>query len=157
MLPDDLLTPEQIRIDDAAASKKKALESIAGLFAASVNMPNAETIFKKLLEREQLGSTGMNHGIALPHARMKGISKPQGALVRLRQGVDFDALDDQPVDLLFGLLVPENATEEHLSLLASLARLFSDQQLCNQLRQAKTTQEIMELLYPQPLADAAAR
>ncbi len=154
MLPEDLLQQDQIRVDDAAASKKKALEGIAELLAASVGMPNADTIYEKLLERERLGSTGMSHGIALPHARMKGLSHPRGAFIRLHQGVDYDALDDQPVDLLFGLLVPEQATEEHLKLLASLAQMFNKPDLRSAIREASSPQQVYELFYP--AADAAA-
>ncbi|WP_456408118.1 PTS sugar transporter subunit IIA [Thiolapillus sp.] len=156
MLPEDLLHLDQIGLSSSAASKKRALEAIAALLAAGTNTPSTEAIYEKLLERERLGSTGMNHGIALPHARIKGINKPTGAFLQLAEGIDFDALDSKPVDLIFGLLVPEQATEAHLELLASLARLFNKPQLCAQVRQATSAEQILHLLNPPPLADAAS-
>ena len=88
-----------------------------------------------LLTRERLGSTGIGHGIAIPHARIGGIDKPIGALLRLEQGIDFDAQDDQQVDLLCALLVPEEATDEHLKTLSHLAKLFNQSEVQSQLRQ----------------------
>ncbi|WP_456415648.1 PTS sugar transporter subunit IIA [Thiolapillus sp.] len=156
MLPEDLLQPDQIKLSNTTSSKKRALETVAELLAAGTNTPSAEAIYEKLLDRERLGSTGMNHGIALPHARIKGISKPTGAFLHLATGVDFDSLDGEPVDLVFGLLVPEQATEAHLELLAELARLFSNPQLCAQIRRATSEEQVLQLLNPPPLADAAS-
>ncbi len=156
MLPEDLLQPDQISLQDDAASKKRALEHLSELLAAGTNTPAAEAIYEKLLERERLGSTGMSDGIALPHARIKGISKPVGAFVHLEQGIDFDAMDGRPVDILFGLLVPEQATDVHLELLASLASLFSKPQVCAQVRQADSPEQVIRILNPPPLADAAS-
>jgi len=148
MLPDNLLHEHQIELHDPAASKKKALEHLAGLLTLEGRPPAAEQIYEKLLERERLGSTGMSHGIALPHARVKGLRNPRGALLRLSEPIDFDALDGQPVDLLFGLLVPEQATDEHLGLLAELARLFGDADLCRRVRDAQSPLEVLRLLIP---------
>lgn len=156
MLPEGLLRVGQISLSDPATSKKRVLESLARLLAGDSNIPSIEQIYEKLLERERLGSTGMSHGIALPHARMKGVRQPRGAFIRLAKALDFDALDGDPVDMVFGLLVPEDATDEHLALLAQLARLFSDPQLCLRVRQAGDSNEIMHLLNPPPLADAAS-
>ncbi len=136
MIPDDFLTLDRIRLDNGAGSKKRVLEEVAGLLAAAVPGLSPEQVFDKLLERERLGSTGLGQGIALPHARMKGVSESRGALLRLAKGVEFDAIDGQPVDLVVGLLVPEQATDEHLQLLASLASRFSDPAQCERLRQA---------------------
>jgi len=96
------------------------------------------------LERERLGSTGLGHGIALPHARMAHVQRAVGAFIRLREGVGFDAIDDRPVDLAFALLVPQEATEEHLQLLARLATLFNDERFCDQLRQAQNAGQLLE-------------
>ncbi|HDK37774.1 MAG TPA: PTS sugar transporter subunit IIA [Thiolapillus brandeum] len=156
MLPEDLLQLDQISLSNNATSKKRALEVVAELLAAGTNTPSAEAIYEKLLDRERLGSTGMSHGIALPHARIKGINKPTGAFLRLSKGIDFDSLDNKPVDLVFGLLVPEQATEVHLELLAELARLFNKPQLCAQIRQATSDEQVLHLLNPHPLAHAAS-
>jgi len=156
MLPDSLLEEDRISLGDPLTSKKKVLERLAALLTREGRPPGSEQIYEKLLERERLGSTGMSHGIAIPHARIKGLRQPRSAFLRLDQPIDFDALDGQPVDLVFGLLVPEQATDEHLALLAELARLFADSQLCSQVRAARNAAEVRQLLNPTPLPDAAS-
>ena len=146
MLPPGFLQPQQISLSHCAASKKKALEAASELLASGVSMLTPEAIYEKLLERERLGSTGLTHGIALPHARMMGLTQPTGALLRLQQGIDFDALDDLPVNLIFALLVPESSTQEHLDLLAKLAGMFRNSSLCEQIRQAEEVDQILSLL-----------
>lgn len=146
MLPQGFLQPRQISLSHPAASKKKALEAVSELLASGGGMLTADLIYEQILERERLGSTGLTHGIALPHARMKGLSQAKGAFLRLHRGVDFDALDDQPVDLIFALLVPESSTQEHLDLLAKLAGMFNDASLCEQIRQAAEVERILNLL-----------
>jgi PTS system nitrogen regulatory IIA component len=89
-----------------------------------------------LAGREKLGSTGLGHGVAIPHGRLPGINSSIGALVRLRHPVDYDTHDGQPVDLIFGLLVPQNATGEHLQHLAAVAEKFSDDEFCARARAA---------------------
>ena len=105
-----------------------------------------ESIYEQLLERERLGSTGLTHGVALTHARMKGLTQPIGAFLSLQQGVDYEALDEQPVDLIFALLVPASSTQEHLDLLAELAGMFRDSDLCEQIRQAGETAQVLYLI-----------
>ncbi len=156
MLPDELLKESRISLDDSVASKKKALERLAELLAEAGKPPAAAQIYEKLLERERLGSTGMSHGVAIPHARIAGLKQPRGAFLRLEHGVDFDALDGKPVDLLLGLLVPEEATDEHLALLAELASLFSGHRFSSGIRAAPGSEEVMHLFYPQALPDAAS-
>lgn len=145
MLPEGILALSNISVADPASSKKRVLEQAARLLAANAEEPNAEQIFERLLERERLGSTGLAGGVALPHARMPGITDSRGAFLRLEQAVEFDALDGNPVDLVFALLVPDDATEEHLQLLAALAGMFSDQGLRDQLREADA-EEAMAIL-----------
>jgi PTS system nitrogen regulatory IIA component len=122
------------------------LEVLAELLATDDPTLNQETVFEHLLERERLGSTGLGHGIALPHARMKDVTEAVGAFAQLRQGVSFDAIDDEPVDLAFALLVPESANEMHLQLLSQLASMFSDPQLRQDLRNGSSAEKILELL-----------
>ena len=107
---------------------------------------NANEIFDSLLSRERLGSTGVGYGVAIPHARYEGATDAIGAFMRLDQPVDFDAMDREPVDLVFGLLVPEDCTDEHIQILAQLAELFSDPQLRTALRTASGTDEVMNLI-----------
>ena len=111
MFPANFLASERIVCNSQAASKKRILEEIGSLLSSSVPGLIPEKVFDKLLERERLGSTGLGQGIALPHARMPGVDRAYGALIHLQSGVDFDAIDRNPVDLVFGLMVPEEATQ----------------------------------------------
>lgn len=146
MIPPDLIVEARIRARVEVASKKRLLESLAELLApAGTQRPPAQ-ICDLLNERERLGSTGLGEGIALPHARVAGIEDAVGAFVQLSQAVSFDAPDDRPVDLAFGLLVPEDANEAHLSLLAGLAERFSDPQLRKALRGTDKPAQLLALL-----------
>lgn len=136
MLPEGLLRQTSISVADEASSKKRVLEQAARLLSRGETEPGAEQIFERLLERERLGSTGMAGGVALPHARIAGVHHCRGAFLHLQTAVEFDALDGQPVDLVFALLVPEEANEEHLQLLASLAGMFNEDAFRQQLREA---------------------
>lgn len=142
MLPDGILETGSISIADTASSKKRILEQAARLLAGSAEEPDAEQIFERLLERERLGSTGLAGGVALPHARMPGLEESRGAFLQLAKAVEFDALDGDPVDLVFALLVPEHANEEHLQLLARLAAMFNEEELRVRLRKAGTDEAL---------------
>ena len=144
MFPPDFINAERIGCRLNIASKKRVLQYLGELLAASSPELAPESVFDRLLERERLGSTGLGHGIALPHARMPEVKEAMGAFLQLQTGVDFDAIDDQPVDLAFGLLVPQEATEEHLQLLAKLASMFSNGELCEKLRRSDSAQELLE-------------
>lgn len=139
-----ILNPQAVMLDDDSPSKKRLLERAAELLAAG-DQTFAESIFERLLERERLGSTGLAGGVALPHARMPGVSEASGAFIRLGDAIEFDALDGQPVDLVFALMVPEEATEEHLQLLAELARMFNDADTRERLRNG-STEQVLDLL-----------
>lgn len=137
MFPTNFIITERISCQNPAGSKKRVLEEISRLLVTAVPTVSPDQLFDRLLERERLGSTGLGRGIALPHARIEGITDACGALIQLQSGVDFDAVDNQPVDLAFGLVVPQEATQEHLELLARLATLFSNEELCRRLRAAR--------------------
>ncbi|MCB1858916.1 MAG: PTS IIA-like nitrogen regulatory protein PtsN [Gammaproteobacteria bacterium] len=156
MFPENFLSAGRIKPRSEATSKKRVLEEIGDLLSSSVPDLPPERIFDKLLERERLGSTGVGQGIALPHARIQGVSVAKGALIHLEAAVDFDAIDNQGVDLVFGLIVPEMATEEHLKLLAQLATLFSDQDFCGRLRDATTSDQMLSIIEQSPAATTAA-
>ncbi len=143
MFPIDFLTAERIVCNSQATSKKRILQEIGTLLAYSSTSLTADTVFDSLLERERLGSTGLGQGIALPHARIDGIEQACGAFLQLEEPAQFEAIDNQPVDLVFGLLVPTSATEEHLQLLAQLASMFGNSDFCTQLRQAENRDNIM--------------
>jgi PTS system nitrogen regulatory IIA component len=143
----DIITPERIATQVQATSKKRVLEAISNLIAAHSDVPlEAGEIFDSLIARERLGTTAIDHGVAIPHGRIKNSTETLGAFVQLSEGVDCDALDREDVRLMFALLVPEESTEEHLQLLARLASMFSDAELREQLRNAPDNQSLYDLL-----------
>lgn len=143
----DIITPERVAVQVPATSKKRALETIGEIFAAqSSAAPGSQDIFGSLIARERLGTTAIDHGVAIPHGRIKNGTETIGVFVQLADGVDCDAFDGQLVDLMFALLVPEESTEEHLQLLARLAQMFSDAELRDKLRAAANSQALYDLL-----------
>lgn len=142
----DLLTPQRVACDVELSSKKRALELLSELIASDQQDLTPTEVFENLIARERLGSTGLGHGVAIPHARVKGLDRPLSAFIRLKGGVDFDAMDGQPVDMLCALLVPEKSTDSHLELLALLAEMFSDAEYCQQLRSARGRDELYDIL-----------
>jgi len=142
----ELLVPKQIAVGPVAGSKKRLLEQLSELLARGADDLEAADIFDCLLARERLGSTGLGEGVAIPHARMPGNRHTLAAFVRLDQGIDFDAIDHQPVDLFFALLVPEESAESHLQLLAQLAEMFRDPELRKRLRDTKDPHALLHLL-----------
>jgi len=139
----ELLDLDRISCNTQSASKKRVLEQLSQLLAANQEKLTQNQVFDSLISRERLGSTGLGHGVAIPHGRLKESDTTLAAFIKLQQGVDFDASDNQPVDLLFALLVPEEATEEHLQLLAQLARMFSDEKLVQQLRSSPDARSLL--------------
>jgi PTS system nitrogen regulatory IIA component len=150
-----ILTPERTLCGAAGESKKRVLESIAEFVAPAITELDADTIFTSLVTREKLGSTGIGNGIAIPHCRLPNCGKVIGALITLQNKVDFESIDDEPVDLLFVLLVPEQATDEHLQILASLARLFNEESFCAKLREAGDSKTLYDLATFEQPADVA--
>jgi nitrogen PTS system EIIA component len=145
MFPPQFLTVERIASGVEITSKKRLLEVLAGLLSSAQPQLRTDTIFERLLERERLGSTGLGHGVALPHARVREADTAIGAFVQVRQAVDFDAVDARPVDLAFAMLVPESATEAHLQILAQLAGLFGEDDFREQLRQTNDPSTFLRL------------
>lgn len=146
MFPANFIVKERIRSHAECSSKKRVLEQLGSLLVSNELELTQDAVFDKLLERERLGTTAMGHGIALPHARMAGVAEAKGAFIQLCEGIDFGAVDRQPVDLAFALLVPEEATEEHLQLLAKLASMFSNAELCESLRNAESSGDLLYLI-----------
>lgn len=139
-----LLTPERSLCQARSASKKGVFELIADTLAREETREDfhpAELV-SGLLAREKLGSTAMGDGIAIPHCRLRDCEAAVGVVMTLATPTAFDAPDDQPVDLLFALVVPEAATQEHLDLLADLARLLSDTAFCDALRSCRTSEAL---------------
>jgi PTS system nitrogen regulatory IIA component len=141
----DLLDRNAIAPRVSAANKRQVLAVIAEIAARNLGLDAAE-ILDGLAEREQAGSTGVGHGVAAPHARLEGLSRMRGVFVRLEHPVDFAAVDDQPVDLIFALFAPQGAGSDHLRALARVSRLLRQAELREQLRQARTADAIHALL-----------
>jgi PTS system nitrogen regulatory IIA component len=146
MLISDLLSPERIRFDVKSSSKKRLLELISEELARNSDEFTKREIFESICARERLGSTGLGKGVAIPHGRIKGSQHVEASFIRLKKPLPFDAVDGQPVDLLFCLAVPEDSGEDHLKLLAQVAELFSDSELLEKLRQAEDAGTLMQLL-----------
>jgi PTS system nitrogen regulatory IIA component len=140
-----ILTPERTVCHAHGPSKKRLFETIAELVCANEPLLRYDNILNHLITREKLGSTGLGQGIAIPHCRVGNCTQPLGALLSLEKPIPFDAPDDQPVDLLFVLLVPEEARQQHLDILANIARLFNQQQFCGRLRAARDSSTLYEV------------
>jgi PTS system nitrogen regulatory IIA component len=141
-----ILAADRVASGVAVTSKKKSLEELSKLLAKGSGALSATDIFNGLTAREKLGSTGLGHGVAIPHGRMPGVTGSVGAFLRLKHPVDYDAHDGQPVDLVFGLVVPVAATEEHLKHLAAIAEKFSDEEFCKKMRAADSDKALHALL-----------
>ncbi|MFM2482966.1 PTS IIA-like nitrogen regulatory protein PtsN [Celerinatantimonas sp. YJH-8] len=126
-------------------SKKRALEIISELAAEKLAISDKE-IFDSLFAREKLGSTGIGQGIAIPHGRISNECPPTAVFIRCQQPISFDAIDKQPVDLLFALLVPEEETKQYLKILAAVAEKLHDKTVCKQLRQATSDDEMYQIM-----------
>ncbi|MBO9473164.1 MULTISPECIES: PTS sugar transporter subunit IIA [unclassified Shimia] len=128
-----ILKPEAVRVVTAASSKKRLLQEFGDL-AESAYQLNAQTVVEALQERENLGPTGVGHGVALPHARFDGLQSVVGAFILLEKPVDFNAVDRQPIDIAFALFAPEEAGVEHLKALAKVSRQLRESAICAKLR-----------------------
>ena len=141
----DLLTEQSIVPMLKVGSKKQALQELAHRAAAITGLEERR-IFDVLLERERLGTTGVGRGIAIPHGKLPDLERLYGVFAALDQPVDFEAVDDQPVDLVFLLLAPESAGADHLKALARISRLLRDTALCDRLRAAGSSEEMFRIL-----------
>lgn len=140
-----ILPPTHVLVGVEATSKKRAFEH-AGLLFENLHAIARATVTDNLFARERLGSTGLGHGVAIPHGRIKGLKQPMAAVVRVAQPIGFDAPDDEPVSLLIFLLVPENATQRHLEILSEIAELLSDKDLRERLKTEPDAAKVHELI-----------
>jgi PTS system nitrogen regulatory IIA component len=151
----DLISPAAVAAHLKAASKKQTLQELAKHAAALTGL-SERRIYETLSEREKLGSTGMGQGVAIPHGRLAGVDKMTGLFARLDHPVDFGAPDDQPVDLVFLLLAPEDAGADHLKALARVSRLLRNQAVCEKLRAAFEEAALYALLTEPSAASSQA-
>lgn len=150
----DLLTPEAVIPVLSATSKKQALQELSRIAAERTDLPERQ-IFDVLLERERLGTTGVGRGVAIPHGKLPGLKRIHGVFARTEEKIDFDAIDGEPVDLLFLLLAPEGAGADHLKALARVSRLLRDGPTCAKLRAAKDGRALYAVLTAEPQPHAA--
>lgn len=140
-----ILPTAQVLVHVDATSKKRAFEEV-GLLFENLHGLNRALVTDSLFARERLGSTGLGHGVAIPHGRIKGLKAPMAAVLQLAQPIGFDAPDEQPVSLLIFLLVPEAATQKHLEILSEIAELLSDPMLRTRLNASATPAELHGLI-----------
>ncbi|MDE3115665.1 MAG: PTS IIA-like nitrogen regulatory protein PtsN [Pseudomonadota bacterium] len=145
----DLLAPEAVTPALKVQGKKQLLQELAERAAELTGLPERR-IFETLTERERLGTTGMGQGIAIPHGRLAGLEKITGLFTRLDPAIAYDAVDDQPVDLVFLLLAPEGAGADHLKALARVSRLLRNQAVCEKLRATTDPEVLYSLLTERP-------
>jgi PTS system nitrogen regulatory IIA component len=141
----ELITPRSVVAQLRVGNKKAALQELAKRAAAATGIPERE-IYDVLLERERLGSTGIGMGIGIPHGKLPSLDRVCGVFARLERAVPFEAVDDQPVDLIFLLLAPENAGADHLKALALVSRLLRDRSVCDKLRGTDNPDALYALL-----------
>lgn len=150
----DLLKPEGVFASLRVRNKKQALHELAGR-AAKITGLDERQLFDTLLQRERLGSTAVGRGIAIPHARVTGLSRIAAVFAQLEEAIDFDAPDNEPVDLVFVLLAPEHAGADHLKALARISRVLRDPLTLEKLRVARDRAALFSVL-TEPLASHAA-
>jgi nitrogen PTS system EIIA component len=146
MIFERILKPENVLCDVSARGKKHCLEILSELLANSSPGTPYEDIFAKLAERERLGSTAMGSGVALPHCRFAGVEETNAALLKLAEPVDFESPDDEPVDLVFGMMVPEEITDSHRDHIAAVTDALKNASIQARLRDARTPRELYDRL-----------
>jgi len=150
----DLITLEGVVPNLRATSKKQALQELARR-AAEITGLAERAVFDVLIERERLGTTGVGNGIAIPHGKLASLTRIYGLFARLERPIEFDSIDEQPVDLIFLLLAPESAGADHLKALARISRLLRDKSVCEKLRGSDTADALYALLTESPASRAA--
>ena len=151
-----MLPGPDVVLASVKASGKKALLAELASRAASLFKIDERRLFDRLLERERLGSTGIGGGIAIPHGRMNGLAQPRGLFARLAHPIDFDAIDERPVDIVFLLVAPEGAGADHLKALARVSRLLRDRALVEKLRATETAEALYALMVDSIQTQSAA-
>ena len=146
MMLEEIIKPDSVLCNAHARSKKHCLEILSELLVRSVPDIANEDVFERLIERERLGCTSLDQGVAFPHCRVNGLDSSVAALIKLSEAVDFDSPDDQPVDLIFGLAVPADLDTELLTDVCDIADLLADRELRSRLRDASTSKQLYETL-----------
>jgi PTS system nitrogen regulatory IIA component len=146
MLLEEIIKPDSVLCNAHARSKKHSLEILSELLVRSLPGIASEDIFEGLIDRERLGCTSLDQGVAFPHCRVEGLDESTGALIKLTDAVEFDSPDGEPVDLIFGLMVPSEVNEQDHANICSIADLLGDRELRTRLRDASSSKELYEIL-----------
>ena len=152
MLLEEIIKPDSVLCNAQARSKKHSLEILSELLVRPVPEIASDDIFARLIERERLGCTSLEHGVAFPHCRVAGLENNVAALIKLSAAVDFDAPDGEPVDLIFGMLVPEDINASHQANICSIADLLRDRDLREKMRRATSSNELYDSLLDSAVA-----
>lgn len=150
----DIVNADAVRVGHGISSKKRLFQSVAQIIASEYSM-DADEILQALQEREGLGATGVGRGVALPHARLEKLDRIVGCFIKLDKAIDFDAVDRQPVDLIFVLIAPQDSGVAHLRALASVSRTLRDPGVCDKLRCNDDANTLFEVLLEGPASQAA--
>ena len=142
----DILTPDCTQCAVSASSKKRILEQICLIASEKMGNCSSSELLESILNREKMGSTGIGNGIAIPHGRLSNTDKAMAVLLTTEQAIDFEAIDNKPVDIFICLFVPQNSTQEHLNTLQSIAQLFSDRKIAKQVRKCTNNQQLFNLI-----------
>lgn len=142
---EDILSPDRCHCRIEGISKKRILNKISEIISENIDSLEPSDVFEALMAREQLGTTGLGNGIAIPHCRLAPCQDIIGALVTLDKPIDFDSLDGEPVDILFVLLVPREENDEHVKTLAQLATLFNDEDFCYTVRHTLDSEDLYNI------------
>ena len=162
MLLEDIIVPDGVLCNATARSKKHCLEILSELLIRSVPNIASESIFACLNDRERLGCTGLNRGVAFPHCRVEGLNECHAALMKLSEPVEFDAADGEPVDVVFGMMLPTELNEEHHAAIKMITQVLADEGLRSRLRSANSSNTLYDallngsdLLIPKPVSKAS--
>ena len=142
----ELVQPSRVLCNVEARSKKHAFEILSELMSGGEVVLDKNEVFSCLFSRERLGSTGLGEGVALPHGRFAEIDESLGAFIKLSEPIDFDAFDDKPVDLIFGLLVPMECSKEHFAAVGQVASMFSESDFIEKIHAANSSSALYELI-----------
>lgn len=152
----NILTPQRVISRCQAKSKKEVIQTLSTLFSEGSSILDTEPLFDAFIAREELGSTALGHGVAIPHIRSTLAPSALGAFLQLDKSIDFDAEDKQPTDIIFALVVPANQDKEHLELLSEISQLLISEHFRHQVRESKSSLSLFELLHhPHHHADCA--
>lgn len=146
MILQDILSQDCTKCAVSGSSKKRILEQLSAIAATKISNMTEQELLASLMQREKLGSTGLGNGIAIPHGRLSKANSVIAIMITTAQPIEFEAVDNRPVDIFIALFVPEDLCQEHLTTLQSIAQLFSDKQIAKEVRKCQSDQQLYQLI-----------